>query len=97
MRTLKLEYAPIKTGLSNWQQIKLELYRNKNFMLSFSGAKYQELQIAAMAMFAKLQQYATSTINWYTFTKQPDGVMVPDALSDAPCVPESQRFQGMVC
>jgi len=50
-----------------------------------------------MAMSAEFQQYASLAVDRYTSTEQFDGVMVPDAFLDAPRVPESQGFQGMVC
>ena len=64
--------------------------------LNFSGSKYQEFQVPAMADSVKLQQFTSTPVDGDAATEQLDGVMVPDAFPDAPSVPVSSRVQGVV-
>ena len=50
-----------------------------------------------MADTVKFQQFTTTAVDGDSATEQSDGVMVPDAFSDATSVPVSSRVQGVVC
>ena len=70
---------------------------NSDLKFKFSGPEHKELQVSKMAMFAEFQQYASLVVDWNSATEQSDGVVVPDALPHAPCVPVTQGLQRMVC
>ena len=63
-----------------------------NVFAFLAGSKHKEFQVATMANSTELQQSETAVTHWNTTAEPSHGVVVIDALLDAPLILFASRF-----